>query len=895
MGSSKRQTIGYWQKYILLYGLCRSPIDAFLELRGGNKTAWVGRLESSANISISAANLWGGEEQEGGIVGTAAVMFGEQTQTQNAYLLSNLSDKLSALRGRLCFAFLGGRWGTSPYPKSPAFKVLRILKGWDDDEPWYPEKAVIQMSLGEINSLGPTSTGWKYQVGAGSEAFIEPTFDDSEWDTGASPFASSTGHPYVVEGGYPDQVGTTWPVGSTIWVRRRFEVLNPFSFELEIFVDNFATVWINGVEVLPRTGTTEEPGSEAFRHTIVVPQGVIVAGENVIVLKAEDTGVRTYAAFKVMSQIDGLQAMNPAHILFDSLTQSEMQGEPLDGVDEASFIETADRLYQEGFGLCARYDHRQESVEQFQERILNVIGGTISQSRIDGLYRLKLIRGDYDIDSLPILTDADILEFSREPSNPNDSVNEVVVEWFDPQRKEKRVTAPLQNMGAVMACGAVISETIRCLEIPDERLANRAAARYLNDKGSPNNRFTLTTTRRTYDWLAGMHFRLQAPRRGIADMVCLVGENRAGSLRSGAMTMTAVQDVSHLPDSTYVGVQPGVDTSPSQVPKVPSAQAAMEAPYTELAGTLPHAELAALAPETGYVLAMAARPTTGMNYRLWTKADAEEYEDRGIFDWCPSAVVAESATIDPSEVGFTLSGGTDLDRVQVGTAALWGGELVRVDAIDPVTGAATFGRAVADTVIQPHAAGERIWFYDAWGATDQREYVAGEEVAAKALTRTGSQELAIGLAAATTVEMDQRAARPYPPGRLRVNDEISPSALSGLLTVTWAHRDRLIQADQLVDSEVASIGPEPGTTYTLRWYLDDVLEDTQSGVAGATQDYTPSGEGYVTLELESSRDGLASWQMHVRQFYYTPSPTEFLESESGDLITMEDGTPISLE
>lgn len=903
MGSSKKQTVGYHYKLLLMYGISTGA-DYFLEWRGGDRQAWKGKLSGSGTISVNAPNLWGGEKSEGGIVGQADVMFGETDQMPNAYLAANLSEKQSGLRGKFVFLFKGGRFGINPYPKTVAFKLCRILSGWDDDAPWYPTKAIVPMGIEEVDGaalpeLGDTSGGWRYLEVLNTDPadYSSTDFDDSSWSIGQMPFASLNNHIYTAPSGFPANYNTFWPINRTMWLRKTVTLPATAQLQMQILIDNFATIWVNGHMVLgPESGHDGEPNLPLNFFDFNIPGEYLVPGNNVFVIKAKDTGLWTYCATRATAVLTyRLAAMNPAHMIYDALTQQSMQGEPFGNVDEASFIAAADRLYNERFGLCTEYDHARETSEQFQERILDIIGGALTQSRIDGRYRLDLIRGDYDPDDLPILSDADILEFSREQSNPNDSVNEVLVEWFDPEKKEKRVTTPLQSLGAIMAAGGVISETAKCPEIPVESLALRVAAQKLKNKSSPTNRFNLTTTRRPYSWRSGTFFRLQAPRRGIADMICMVAEISAGTLRSGAMTLTVVQDVSHMPETTYVDIEPGVDTEPSQNPAVPAAQELIEVPYIELAGTLPSTELAALPLDAGFVLAMAARPSNGTNFSLWTKADAEDYVDQGVVDWCPTGLVVEGASIDPDEVAFTLGDARDLNRVAVGTAALWGAELVRVDAIDAGTGAVTFGRGVGDTVPHEHAAGARVWFFDAWGGTDQREYVVGEDVSAKMLTRTSTQELAIDLAPASTVEMDQRAARPYPPARFRINDEVDPSALSGALTVTWAHRDRVLQADQLVDNGVASIGPEAGTTYTLRWYLDDILEHTHSGVAGDTQGYSPSGEGYVRLEAESDRDGLASWQAQIREFYYTPTPADFLGTESGDLVTLEDGSPITLE
>jgi len=51
--------------------------------------------------------------------------------------------------------------------------------------------------------------------------------------------------------------------------------------------------------------------------------------------------------------------------------------------------------------------------------------------------------------------------------------------------------------------------------------------------------------------------------------------------------------------------------------------------------------------------------------------------------------------------------------------------------------------------------------------------------------------------------------------------------------VATAHRDRVLQADRLIDQAAATIGPEPGTTYNVYWHLDGVLVQTPMAGAGA--------------------------------------------------------------
>lgn len=578
--------------------------------------------------------------------------------------------------------------------------------------------------------------------------------------------------------------------------------------------------------------------------------------------------------------------MNPAHVIYDSLTY--LQGEPIGTIDQASFLAAADRLYAEGFGICTRYNHATETIEQFRQRILDLIGAECS--RYNGKWYLDLIRelSPEEIAELPVLTDDDILEWQEDPTNRDDAVNQVAVKWFDPETKQSRLTAHVHALAAINTLGTVNPEVRDYPEVPYEALANRLALRDLRNKSVPTRRFNLTTNRKPYNWRKARAFRLQAPKRGIADMVCRVGEIDRGTLQSGAIRLVAVQDTFAMPATAYVVGQPPVPP-PSQVPEPIVHQLLFEAPYVELAGVLSAGDLAALDDDAGYIVAAGVRPGNGQGYALLTRPAGGEFDRIGVFDWCPSAVVVEAAGYTDTE--FTLASGSLLARVELGTAALWGSEIVRVDALDPVTGEVTLGRGCADTVAAKHAAGERIYFFDTWSASDRVEYVAAETVEVKLLPRTGTQELAPDDAPTLDVTLDQRAARPYPPAKMRAGGQSDPTVLVGDVVVTWAHRDRHAQADQLVDAEIDSVGPEVGTTYTLRAYLNDVLDDEQIGIAGTTATWTPGGAGQARIELFAVRDALESWQAQVREFA-VGAP---LLAEDGSPITAEDGSPIIME
>ena len=896
MGSRKAQTVGYHYKWIMHHGWCRSA-DAVLAIRAGGVDAWRGRLQANASLHISRPQLWGGEDGEGGMQGYMDVMFGDMDQGKHPYLMSRFGPKQSANRGVVTTLWKGGRFGAMiPNPKTVELKIERILTDWHEEAPWYPERAAIPIGEGMApQGIAPDSGDWRYLVTSNADTadYSAKGFDDAGWAVSASPFASSDAHPYAAEGGYPVIRGTNWPINTTLWARRRFTVIDPSRVLVQLFVDNFATVWVNGHLVMSRAGSSVTPGVGSFLHEFVIPADIVQPGSgNVLVLKAEDYGAYTYAAFKVLESSAGIRGMNPAHMIYDAITHPDMMGEPAGLIDEASFKAAADRAYAEGFGLCTSYDSDQETPEDFIRRIANVLGAACSQSRVDGKYYLDLARGGYDIEALPVITDADIIEFEHEPVPTSEQVNCIRVEWLDPEvdGDRKRTTPPLYSLGNIRSIGEVIEDTRKYPEIPTERLALRKAASDLGQSSKPLSRSSLVLSRRLRYLRVGMPVRLLAPKHGVADMVIRAGQIRQGIHTDGRFRLTALEDVFAMPETTHARPSPGDWIPPDPVARPSIAQRAIEAPYIELAATLPAAELQALQLDSGFVLAMALAPASGRNYDVATAAAGEPHEVRGVGDWCPSGLVVAQVAED-HRTRVSLAAESLMDRVAVGSWALWDAEICRVDEIDLAASTVLLAHGCGDTVRLSHALGSRVFFCGDWVASDTREYVGGDQVDVRLLTRTSSDQLAIEDAVPLLVDLDARAGRPYPPAGLLINGVPDPGVVLGELQLTWKNRDRIIQADQLVDDSMPSTGAEPGQTTVVRYYLNDTLVHVDDDIELEETAFTPSGAGLFRIEVGSLRDGLESWQFHVREL----SLGNPLLDESGELLTFDDDQPILME
>lgn len=909
MGSSKKVTVGYWYHPVMQLVLGRGPVDAILRVRGADVDAWTGEITASGTIAIDNPELWGGESSEGGIVGDLEVSMGDAAQTPNAYADAQLGADPSAHRGQLSMLFKGGRFGAmNPYPKALSVMLRRILEGWElaGGSCWYPEKAPIPVAVSEPTVIANTAAGWSYQVVAGvinttTDLLIDAlTLPSAGYASGQMPF----GHdPTVAAFEPPLPINTPWLPETSLWLRRTISVPAGHVVTLAGNIENAVIFWINGV----RFGDVNRHNAQITSlpaFSITIPAELLLPGNNVLTMLCLDEddvpdpspsallqNDATYFHCSISIGARDLLAINPAHALYYSLVSETMQGEPVGFVNEASFIAAADIFFAEGLGVCTEWDPDKETVEQFRARICEAVGARMSRSTVDGQWYLDVMRGVANPSGLPVLSDDDILDFELEPAVLDDAVNQVSIQWFDPLTKQERTTAPLQALGAIDA-GGVVAQTLSYTCLPTEGLALRAGERELRQRATPLKRFRLVANRRPYSWRTGNYFRLQAPKRGIADMVCLVGDIEKGTLRSGAISLTAVEDVFGMPATSYVTGQEPIPPA-STAPVVVTEQRAFEAPYVELVQSMGAGDLAALAADAGYLAVVGARPGVGINYELNTRPAAGTYAAIGNFDWCPTAVVVQAAArLDTS---FSLASASLLGRVDVGTAALWGDEIVRVDAIDGGALTITLARGCADTVPQAHAAGERIWFFDAWAGSDLVEYVDGETAEAKLRTRTGTDILSLDFALAISATFDSRAHRPYPPGRMRINGLAAPANVETPgIEVTGAHRDRVLQADQLVDTEAASVGPEVGTTYGARLVRTDTEAqlDSQTGLSSPSATLAAEYVGEVRVELWSMRDGLESWQRQAMVFLYigdgrATEAGELRETEAGEIREQE--------
>lgn len=856
-GKSGGGTRGY-KHYLGLHAVfCHGPIDKFTRISVDDRAAWDGAA-TGGQVTVAAEDLFGGDDREGGVGGLVDFEMGAINQTKNSYLLDKIGSAIPAYRGVAAMVFQDFYWGNNPYLKPVRARGQRIYTAQDGALQWYDAKAAIRSGEPTPAAVDLTSEFPDLTQGIDGSYPVPDSFYPHTITLG--PYAQAA----TLVAGAPDGSG--------------------FCRADDYF-------YFNGVKYGPGdpAATTYAAGTVLF--TLPAGDTVLVQIENTFNSHAGVTG-----AFHIRFAETGVTLdMNPAHIIRECLVNGDWgMGYTDDDVDDASFIAAADTLFDEGMGISLLWE-KQAALEEFINEIVRHIDAALFVSRSTGKFTLRLLRADYDVGTIPAFDESNIDKITN-PSRPafGEMVNSVTVQfWNSLTGRDDSVT--MQDPAGVQQQGTVINTTIQYQGFTNGTIAAKVAARDHRALSNPFLSCTIYTGNDARALEVGEVIKLSWAKWSIYNMPMRITGFALSEGRSRSVRLTVVEDVFDTPTTSVIAPPSDSWVDPSQPPVAAAATLAGEMPYYEMVQAKGQSAIdtqMATTPDLGFVGVSAVRADNSIHAKMWTDAGAG-YTSAGVFDFCPSGLLA--ADLGKTDITATLIDYIDLDLIVEGTHFQIDDELLRIDAVDPDTGEIEFGRGVLDTVPTDHSAGARAFFWDNYAGADTVEYADGEAVDVKVTPTSGAGVVDIASVTAQTVTLAARAWRPYPPGDLQVNAQsYGAGPYTGVLALTWVGRDRLLQTSGiLADHFDGAIGPEAGTTYRVRGYIDDVLDATiEPAVSGGT--WTPASSGIARVEVDAKRDGVYSWQAATHEFYYASIGLRLYEdgitrlTEDGGLRILED-------
>lgn len=563
---------------------------------------------------------------------------------------------------------------------------------------------------------------------------------------------------------------------------------------------------------------------------------------------------------------------NPAHIIYELYTSQAYGGSaPAESLDVDSFLECAEALYNEGFGLKLQWI-AQLRIEDIVSRLEQIIDCKLFPNVATGKISLKLIRDNYDPNTLPVLDESNILSFDNfSRSAWHETVNEVRInynETTDTGNLDRCVI--VQDLGNLhIQRGERVSITLNFPQIPTDAVASIVAGTQLKRRSYPLATCELTVNRSAFTLTPGSVFKLNWPSRGLDNIIMRVASQTEADVTKGTIKLTSIQDIFGLSQSVYSTPPPSAWIPPDKAPKDIIDSREDELPY--MFNPTPEYSLP--------WLFVAAPSGLTLGYELWMGEGSYILEGDNLP--CSPNVILQN-DITQLSVTITVLGVVDLTSPSGGqslgsTLFLLGDELISFlnassngDGTWDLTGCE---RGLLDTVPVDHISGEVVWLEAMeYGQQSVNVYSPTASVDIKYLTKTPAGVLDIAFATDHGTTFTQRANRPYPPGKIRVNGLTYDSEIPYIAaTLSWNERNRLTQTEYIVDQDQVSIAHEVGTTYTLAIYdkHGDLLR-TETGLTASPYNYLEADEKtdlgisdfspQLTFKIKSIRDGLISWQ-----------------------------------
>lgn len=571
--------------------------------------------------------------------------------------------------------------------------------------------------------------------------------------------------------------------------------------------------------------------------------------------------------------------LNPAHMIYEIMTNADWgRGEPLDRVNIPSLLYAADIFRNEGLGMSFIWTRQKKAGALIQD-ICNHVDAHFFFDLAIGQWRIKPVRNDYDIDTLPVIEPAYAQLLRLDRPAWGSTINEIQVQWTNPE-SEQTETLIIQDDANIGIQGGVInSDSKDYYGFRNQATALFAGQRELQRVSAPMIRAEVALSRHYWNVGPGDAVRLRWPSEALNDVVFRVAKVDRGSRSDEALKASLIQDIFSSP---YYQISTAVNqwVNPSLSPVPINVAHLGAAPYYLLARLLGDATAQGLEYPSTKLMALiskAADDTRRVDFKT------EEIDATG------ANVFLEMGSVDPQDycrvdTPLTAQITSTIDLADIADALTpfeQGMFLIFVDEVDPniteVTLLMSVGetsitvrRGVLDTVPRAWAGGSRMWAVrPTTRIIDLTTRPIGSEEKYLFLPVTSLGRLPDASADVTLVTPGERAYLPYRPAHPRVGANAGPvvNVSSGAtnFTVNWYRRNRLSETGAVLKFDDIDVTPEAGQTTTVR-VLNGVGAEVvaYTGEAGTSKVITlaaigsPSPGAAFTIELLAVRDGFES-------------------------------------
>jgi hypothetical protein len=558
---------------------------------------------------------------------------------------------------------------------------------------------------------------------------------------------------------------------------------------------------------------------------------------------------------------------NPAYILYEVLTNGTW-GMGIDSslLDTPTFQAAGYTLLGEQLGLSVKWTS-QDSIDTMVADVLATIQGVLYVSPITGLFTLKLLRNDYVVASLPIMTQSNgkVTSFTRRLLG--ETHNCVSIAWTNPLT-ESNDSVMAFDPGGISRQGGCIVQANSYSGVRNEILALELAMRDLQSAAAPLAIFEVEVDRTFWGTSPGDCIVVNYPEYGISGMVCRVTKVDYGQPGASVIKINMAEDIFSFAAISYQGVTKSLWSYKDRTLRPVTNAKVYDLPYyaADRSNTYPESTLGifAQAPASNTSVFQIYSDVTDILGNVTVDEIGSDY-------FIPAGNLGTTLVAEVTSTGVVLGvSASALDFVIFGTTETEQEICIVSDVVVGGTTTVVLWRGLLDTVPRAWPVGTPFFVSANMTALAVGgAYAAGSPVTFQLCPMVDGRVLQVSSAPFVIGNPLSRQNLPTRPAKVCVGGTTYfgtyTQATTADIAVTWANRNRLTEDLTLLPWSAASIPPEDGQTTSIELWSADLATMlwTATGLTGTsgTVPYSAFGgapAGYV--RVLAVNEGLTSLQ-----------------------------------
>lgn len=495
--------------------------------------------------------------------------------------------------------------------------------------------------------------------------------------------------------------------------------------------------------------------------------------------------------------LNGGNDANLANVVYELLTNPEWGlGYPDASIDTTSFVAAGVTLAAENNGFSFQLTSGIEAPDMIEE-LERQMSGMIRVNRTNGKWEIKLARADYDIDTVPQITDdevREVIDYTR--GDWSETTNELRV-IFNHRDSDYNATPAFAQDGAnIEIQGRVVPARVEYPGVKDPDLAANIAWRDIRTLSYPLASARLKVDRTLYAVNRGDVVAWTNAQHGITKMAMRINVVDYGTIHEGTIELHLVEDVFRFAVASFGSPPTTKWTHPADVlqPFDVAEQLAFEAPrkFLTLEG-----------PVSDRIWAGARQQDTAALFRILERnasgTPSGSYAEAGeVYAFlligkligalsAGSAIPLSTVVLDPDpdtqtvlQSAFFPGTPGDLGNYLTNLIMVGNEFMAAISAEDVGLNVQLNDvyRAMCDTVQEDHSAGDLVWLLFVGGGLTDTIFPAGHNVDIKLVPRSRSDEVSESAVTEIVVALANRLRRPYPPSQVILNTVAYPASVS---------------------------------------------------------------------------------------------------------------------